>query len=154
MINVFSIILSAIAPISSVAVPPASCEIRIQSWCLINSGIYFDEVTKDNDERLWILRGPLFGENRLNIIESRSCGSYFALNPSKSEYFGLNDRSEEVYIVEWTLNTAGSCKIKFQIPVKNKQKNQIIYEFAASQIRACYSNSSCSGPTVSETPRR
>src|SRR3954466_4521706 len=66
----------AAAPHTKPSEPMTACEVRTRAWCLLQSGIYFDVTTVDNDKRVWTLRDSMLGRTTIRIVEDRGCSSY------------------------------------------------------------------------------
>jgi hypothetical protein len=130
------------------ATPIEACDVQTRAWCLIRSGVFFDEGTLDNDSRLWTFYGGYLGDKRIRMTESRACSSTFAQDPRRlRDIERVNEVGENQLVVKWRLN-AQACEIMFEVPLKDGVRDESVYYFITSSIRAC-TVSQCPGPSLS-----
>ena len=131
--------------------PMQTCEIRTNAWCMIRTGVSFDERTIHGELREWKFYGGMLDLRRIKMTESRSCSSSFSKEPKRSESIAISSASGGKYTkIKWTLNNENSCALTFEIPYINGKKDAVGYDFVMNSMRACDANK-CPGLMLSDS---
>ena len=134
------------------SVPQNRCEIATRSWCMLRTATSFDVDTTSADKRIWTIRGSYLGSSKINIIESRACSAELSDHQSRSDMLGKSEIDNTTrYIIEWSLRSDKSCKLRIELPVDGSARDEVSYDFIVAALRAC-TDERCVGPTLSSTP--